>query len=453
LSAFEKALNHSKKIGIDECEIVFSKRKVTTVRITDSNIAELKQNFDESYGIRLIKDKKIFATQSNEDKLENIIEESSKFASNIKPRNFWNGLPHYIKSLPNLEGVFDSKLDDISGAKAADIAQEMINSSEDKKINSISGSLNIVSEYFEIANSHGLHLNDKGTYISGIINADSEFGESQVSGLGHTSCRTLDQFTPEKIGNEAKTMCLQSINPKKCTEDTYSIIFEPYSVGELLAFVISSNFNFKTFQEKKSCFSNNFEKKIATDDLSIVDDPHTPQGIGSKPFDDEGVATSPNSLIENGLFKGTFSNIFDAAKESQETTGNASRPGSPMGRYSQPVPVSLPHNLRIKPGDTSQEDMIKDTKRGIIVGRLWYTYAVNPIKGDFSCTARSGIRIVEKGEIKNPAKPVRIIHNLPTLLQNILSIGSNPKNVIQWASLPSITPSLHIDKIKVNPID
>ena len=97
--------------------------------------------------------------------------------------------------------------------------------------------------------------------------------------------------------------------------------------------------------------------------------------------------------------------------------------------------------------------MIKDTKRGIIVGRLWYTYAVNPIKGDFSCTARSGIRIVEKGEIKNPAKPVRIIHNLPTLLQNILSIGSNPKNVIQWASLPSITPSLHIDKIKVNPID
>ncbi|NIP61224.1 MAG: TldD/PmbA family protein, partial [Nitrosopumilaceae archaeon] len=80
---------------------------------------------------------------------------------------------------------------------------------------------------FEIANSHGLHLSDKGTYISGIINADSEFGESQVSGLGHASCRTLDQFAPEKVGNEAKTMCLQSINPKKCTEDTYSIIFEP----------------------------------------------------------------------------------------------------------------------------------------------------------------------------------------------------------------------------------
>ena len=453
MSAFEKALKYSKKIGINECEVVFSKRKVTTVRITDSDIAELKQNFDESYGIRLIKDKKIIAIQSSEDRIEKAIEESSRFASKIKPRSFWKRLPYKNNSPPDLDGVFDSKLNDISGSKATDIAQEMINSSKDKKINSITGSLNIVSDYFEIVNSHGLHLNDKGTYISGIINADSEAGESQVSGLGHTSCRTLDEFAPEKIGNEAKTMCLQSINPKKCTEDTYSIIFEPYSVGELLSFVISSNFNFKTFQEKKSCFSNKYEKKIATEDLSIIDDPHISQGIGTKSFDDEGVVTSPNTLIENGLFKGTFSNIFDAAKENQETTGNASRPGSPMGRYSQPIPVSLPHNLRIKSGDMTQEEMVKNTKHGIIVGRLWYTYAVNPIKGDFSCTARSGIRIIENGEIKNPGKPVRIIHNLPTLLQNISSIGNNLKNVIQWASLPSIAPSLQVDKIKVNPID
>jgi PmbA protein len=93
--------------------------------------------------------------------------------------------------------------------------------------------------------------------------------------------------------------------------------------------------------------------------------------------------------------------------------------------------------------------MIKDTKHGLLVGRLWYTYAVNPIKGDFSCTARSGIRIIENGKIKNPGKSVRIIHNLPSLLQNISSIGNNEKNVLQWASLPSITPSIKVEKIKV----
>lgn len=453
MSAFEKALNHSNKIGIDECDIVCSKRKVTTVRITDSNIAELKQNFEKNYGIRLINKKRIIAAHTSDEKrLPKIIEDSSRNASNIKPMKFWKSLPYNIKALPKLSETYDPKLKE-SESNVTDIAQQMINSSLDKKISAISGSLNIVSESFEIANSHGLHLNDEATYISGIINAESEYGGYPVSGLGHESGRTLNNFSPERIGEDAKNMCLQSINPKKCPSNIYSIIFEPYSVGELLAFVVSANFNFKTFHEKRSCFSNHFEEKIAVDDLNIIDDPHIPQGIGSKPFDDEGIATSQNVLIENGLFKRTFSNIFDSAKEDKQTTGNAARTGSPMGRSSQPIPISMPHNMRIKDGSISQDDMIKDTKRGILVGRLWYTYAVNPIKGDFSCTARSGVRIIENGDIKYPAKQVRIIHNLPVVLQNISAIGNNSKNVIQWASLPSITPSLKIEGIRVNPIN
>jgi PmbA protein len=148
------------------------------------------------------------------------------------------------------------------------------------------------------------------------------------------------------------------------------------------------------------------------------------------------------------LFTDTYSNLFDSFKEDKESTGNAARPGSPMGRSADPIPVSLPHNLQIKSGSSSQEDMVKDTKHGLLVGRLWYTYAVNPIKGDFSCTARSGIRIIENGKIKAPGKSVRIIHNLPSMLQNISSIGNNEKNVLQWASLPSITPSIKVEKIK-----
>ena len=89
-----------------------------------------------------------------------------------------------------------------------------------------------------------------------------------------------------------------------------------------------------------------------------------------------------------------------------------------------PIPVSAPHNLKIKSGDYSQEELIKDTKHGILVGRLWYTYAVNPIKGDFSCTARSGIRIIENGEIVSAGKPVRIVHNLPLLLESISVIST-----------------------------
>ena len=453
MSALDKALDHSKNLGVDECEVVHIKRKTLTVRITDSEIYELKNNFDENFGVRLIHGKKIASSQtSNGEEIQKAIDNSYQTISHLKPREFWKGLPIDIKSKKKLEGVYDKKLDEISGAQASDIAQSMINYALDDKISAISGSLNIVSEIFTLANSHGLCETDRATYISGVLNADSQVGESEVSGIGQGCCRTLDEFSPQQIGQDAKTMCIESINPKNCEAGEYSIIFEPYSVGELLAFVVASNFDFKTFSEKKSCFANEFNKQIAVENFSLIDNPHISQGIGSKPFDDEGIETQVSKLVEDGIFSNTFSDLFDSYKENSKTTGNASRPGSPMGRSAESIPMALPHNLQIQTGNVSQEEMIKDTKKGLLVGRLWYTYAVNPIKGDFSCTARSGIRIIEDGEIKNPGKSVRIVHNIKKLFQNISAIGNNQKNVIQWASLPSITPSIRVEKIQVTPI-
>ena len=452
MSALEKALSHSKKIGIDECDVIKVKKKITTVRITDSEIVELKQNFDESFGIRLIQGKKIASMQTtNEDEIENIMLKALRASSNLKSREFWRGLPYQVNHA-KLEGTFDERLDQISGTKCMDIAQDMINSADNDKVNTITGSLNIVSEKFELMNSNGLDFSEKSTYISGIINAESEHGEIPVSGIGHASGRTLANFSSEQIGKDAQRMCVESINPQKVDSDSYSIIFEPYSVGELLAFVVAANFNFKTFSEKKSCFSANYEKEIAVDQLTLLDDPHTPEGMGTKSVDDEGVETKKRNLIEKGIFKNTYSNLFDSYKEGEESTGNASRPGSPMGRSAEPIPISAPHNLKVIPGDQSQEEMIKETKHGLLVGRLWYTYAVNPIKGDFSCTARSGIRIIKNGEIIGPGKSVRIIHSLPTMMKNISAVGNNQRNVIQWASLSSITPSIKAENIAVNSI-
>ena len=75
MSALEKALYHSAKIGIDECDVVRVKKKIMTIRITDSEIVEIKQNFDESFGIRLIQDKKIVSVHTtNEDEIEKTID-------------------------------------------------------------------------------------------------------------------------------------------------------------------------------------------------------------------------------------------------------------------------------------------------------------------------------------------------------------------------------------------
>ena len=130
MSALEKALNHSKKIGIDECEIIKVSKKTTTVRITDSEIAEVKQNFDKNYGIRIINKKRISSFQTTEESnLENFITESLKHTKNLKPREFWGGLPNK-KHNQTLEKTFDSNLYEISSSNITDIAQQMIDSSQ-----------------------------------------------------------------------------------------------------------------------------------------------------------------------------------------------------------------------------------------------------------------------------------------------------------------------------------
>ena len=453
MSALDKAITHSKNKGIDEFEIIAIKKNITTVRITDSEIVEIKQNFDKNYGVRLIHQKKITSLQTtNIENITDIIDEGLETTIKLKPRKFWKGLPQKKENI-RIEGTFDKKLKHISGSNATDIAQNMINSSENKKIDTITGSLNIVYEDFELNNSNGLNFNNESTYISGIINAESEHSITPVSGIGHACGRTLSNFSPEQIGIDAKNMCINSINPQKINSDEYTIIFDPYSVGELLAFVIAGNFNFKTFKEKKSCFSNNFKNKIATEEFNLTDNPHIPEGIGTKSIDDEGTKTEKIKLIENGIFKNIFSNLYDSYKEGEEkSSGNAIRMGSPMGRSADPIPISAPHNLVITAGSSSQEDMIRETKHGLLVGRLWYTYAVNPIKGDFSCTARSGIQIIENGEVIGPGRSVRIVHNLTNLLNNISDIGKDQIRVMQWASLPSITPSIKVENISVSSI-
>ncbi|MGI0046181.1 MAG: TldD/PmbA family protein [Nitrosotalea sp.] len=451
MSYCEQILRKASGLHIDECEAVFIRKKIITVRITDSEIAEIKQNNEQGLGVRIIHEKKIMSAITTDMEEPNLLMRALQTKSFIQPKDFWKSLPHTTK-FAKVEKTYDKKLDSITGKEAIEMAEIMINSASHQKITRISGSLNIVSEDFEIENTSGLSCSDKATYISGTINADSDHGNTPVSGIGSASSRTMNSFSAQQVGIDAKNMCVNSINPQSCDLDTYSIIFEPYAIGEMLAFVFASNFNLKTYSEKRSCFTEKLGQNIAVENFSLVDDPRFPDGIGSKAFDDEGVPTKTRYLVESGIFSNTYSDSFYAFKDGLQSTGNASRMGTPMGRVANPIPSPAPHNLRIKDGKTSREEMISQTKKGLIVGRLWYTYPVNPERGDFSCTARSGIRIIENGKIVNAGKSVRIVHNLPVLLQNISHIGNDSRNVLQWSALPCVTPSVKVDGIKIIPI-
>lgn len=448
MSICDEVISFASKSGADECESILCTKKIITIRITDSEIAEIKENYDKSIGIRLIKDKKISSAQSTILDHKKIVTEALQSGKSLARREFWSSLPSDSKTTP-IEKTNDPKLWNLDSTKSIEIARAMIDSATHNTITRISGSLNIVCDDFEIQNTSGLRKSEKSTYISGVINADSEIG-IPVSGIGQANSRTLDSFEPAKIGSDAAKMCVNSQNPNTVQPQTTSIVFDPLAVGELLFFVFGPNFNLKTFAEKKSCFQK-IREKISIDELSVFDDPHSPNSLGSKSFDDEGVQTKQTHYIKNGIFESVYSDTYNSAKEKTTTSGNACRLGIPLGRSADPIPISAPHNLTISSGNQTRDEVIKNTKNGILVGRLWYTYPVNPIKGDFSCTSRSGIFLIKDGKLE-PIKPIRIIHNLPIFLQNISAICNNSKTVLPWAGMPVTCPTIRVDGISISSI-
>ncbi len=459
---------------------------MTTIRITDSRIYESKQSLQSSYGIRLMREGRMSsAGTSAPSRLPGMIDgllRVKDIAASTRPLEFWRGMARPTSGSTTaapIQNTYDARLDGITREKAEDMALQMIDASEDGRINSITGSVNVVSERFEICNTSQVYHSEKATYVAGFVNteADAPSHSDSVSGMGHSSARTLAGFDPEAAGRAAHDMCLRSAESSPVTVDDgcrHTIIFEPYSVGELLAFVVAPNFDLKRTAEGRSCFSRRAGDRVAPESLTICDDPRAPDGLGSHPVDAEGVPTTRRTLVREGVFADTYSDLFGYYRTAADATagstagaatgepikpkpyGNAARMAMPMGRGADPIPASAPHNIRIEASDAGtaipRDEMIRDVSRGLLVGRLWYTYAVNPIRGDFSCTARSGVAVIRDGQIASPAKPVRIMHNLPDLLTSVSGIGDDTCNVIQWASLPSITPSLRVENVPVRRI-
>ncbi len=133
---------------------------------------------------------------TKEEEIKQTMQTVLSASSNIKSSRFWKGLPYKTKHV-QWEGTFDEKLEQISGSEFIDIVQNMINSVDNDKVSTITGSLHIVSEKFELMNSNGLNFSNKATHISGIINAESEHGETSVSGIRHACSRTYSNFSPE----------------------------------------------------------------------------------------------------------------------------------------------------------------------------------------------------------------------------------------------------------------
>jgi PmbA protein len=168
--------------------------------------------------------------------------------------------------------------------------------------------------------------------------------------------------------------------------------------------------------------------------VTIIDDGRMPAGLGSKPFDGEGLATNRKPLVEAGVLKTYLLDCYSARKLNRAPTGNAARGAGDS-------PGVSPTNMFLQPGNHSPEEVIGSVNQGLYVTEL-IGFGVNTVTGDYSRGA--GGLWIENGELAYPVQEITIAGNLKEMFLGIEMIG----NDLRWRS-SVIAPTLKVREMMI----
>ena len=269
-----------------------------------------------------------------------------------------------------------------------------------------------------IFNSNGLDLSDNGTFDYSYAMAIVSDGKEMYNGMEVKSGKMAD-FNKTDIAKEAVKDALSTIGYTSVDSGAYTVVFSNKVMASLLS-VYSSIFSAEAAQKGLSLLKDKEGEIVASDIITITDDPLYETALSKATFDDEGAATYAKNVIENGKFTTFLHNLATAAKAGVKTTGNGYK-----ASYSSPVGINH-YNFYINPVKGSLEDLFAEAENGIYITSVEGMHAgADPISGDFSLSS-SGFRI-ENGQKTTPVKGITISGNFLQLMKDISSVGEDLK--------------------------
>ncbi len=264
-----------------------------------------------------------------------------------------------------------------------------------------------------LVNSHGLNLSDEycacGAYVQAVIEKD---GEAQDA---FDCCLGLDESKLDQISQNALSDAIAKIGAVEIDSGKYDLIIQGKQMRELLS-TFSSVFSAKAAQLGLSLLKGKEGNVIASDVVTLMDDPMRENSPAQASFDGEGVATQKKSVIEKGILTTLLYDLSTAEKAGKTSTGNGQRKS-----YASPVSIS-PYSFYLAGGELSEDELKTRLGNGIYLTELKGLHAgANDVTGDFSI--ESAGFLVEDGKISKAIKSFTVAGNFFDLLKNIESLS------------------------------
>jgi PmbA protein len=393
----------------DETEVEISNTADALTRFANNTIHQNVSEQSLSVSVRTVLDGRTARATTNktdEESLRRVAAVSAALARS-QPRN-----PDLLP-MPGAQkyGKVTRYFENTAHASPADRARAVVRVTRTAEANqqTAAGIFTTGATQLAIANSRGLfasYCQTRAEFSITILEADS-------SGWAKANAPDLSRIDPDALARAASEKAAGSRRPRAVAPGLWTVILEPAAVLDLVGFLFY-DFAGTAVIDQRSCFNNRMGRRVLGPNITIHDDVFHPLQSGA-PFDGEGIPRQRVLLLDKGVPTNLVYARATAKKLKAKPTGHGFSLPNEYGEASM--------NLVFGGGESSLDDMVRATERGILVTRLWYIREVDPYEKVLTGMTRDGTFLVEDGRIAGGIRNFRFNQGILEMLSNVELMG------------------------------
>lgn len=436
----EKIVKKAVNLGASEVEIYLTRTSETSLTLSD--VIEASKFIKlSSLGIRVVINRSvaIVGTQDISDEgIEKTLNSAISMAKVSSPDPNWVSINKKI-SQTHVENLFDKDTAHATPEDLREAATELLDSVKEgyRGARPVRGAVSTRSIEVTYMSCYGGPITRAETLSSLYIYARVDEGGRTGTYIEHDVQRSFRRLRTREVGFEAGSKAREFLDAEELPTGTYELILLNRVANSILPVMIAPAVSALNVQQGRSPLAGKLGEELVSKHVSVVDLGASPEALGSKPFDDEGHPTRNTVIFEEGVLRTYLYDTYTALKEGRESTGNASRTFST-------APTPQPHHLRLMPGETPLDELISETKEGVLVMGTIGEWLSNPVSGHLNATITHAY-LIREGRIVKPVKGAIITANIYELLKHHVEAVGRDLRVDYGAS----APSLRFSKVKI----
>ena len=438
----QHVIDRARKAGASEADVMIREDESFSVTVRMGEIETLKEAIARSLMLRVFIGKRTATSHTSDVSLpavDRLVDETIEMAR-LTSEDQSGGLPessYFQNSFPDLK-LLDPAWENLTHEERIGMAvrtEKAAFATDPAITNSEGASFDYARSRVALANTSGFSGSYQGTGGSLVCVPIAQNSAGMQRDHWVSAARHRNQLAaPEEIGRKAADRAVRRLGARKIPTCQVPVVFDPLCARSLLSHIFDAVAGGAIYR-RSSFLVDQIGQSVASPNVTIVDDARMPSGLGSCPFDDEGVTTQTTPIIENGVLRNYLHSAYTARKLASRPTGNGSRAASGV------VTIG-PTNFYLKAGAYTPEEIIGSIKAGLYVVEA-IGFGVNTVTGDYS---RGAVGIwIENGKFTYPVQEVTIASNLRDMLKNMEMIGNDVTFVGAIAA-----PTLKISKMVIS---